>query len=402
MAFFKQKNILLAPVLVIVVALIFGLATLGSTVNPVPRQLPVLLAQMDEGSTLPGQGDVNYGKTIADNLTAASTGEQSASSPFEWEIVSDSEEGLDRLDRQEAYALVVIPQSLSADVAGLMKGSSDAADIQIYVNQGKNMSAAGAVSQAMTQVFQGINAKFSEQLTGALAAQGMQVNPAQIAGLANPVQAKIQLVHPVGTHSANGNAPGSLVQIGWMAALVASMLVFFAKRNVRTEGRKQQASLISMQVVAGAVLSIIAGFGILGSADYVFNMHVPSFLDSALFLSLAVFSFFLMMSALLSWLGFAGIPIFMLLFFFTGPVLTLAPEMLPQATRDLLYSWVPLRFAVEGLRDLFYFGQGLNIGEPLAVIASIAGGSLVVLLGSAFKPANAAKALPANTEAVRG
>ncbi|MBB3111391.1 YhgE/Pip-like protein [Paenibacillus phyllosphaerae] len=398
MQLLKQKNILLAPILVLVVALIFGVATLGSTVNPVPQHLPVLLVQSDQGTTVPGQGDINYGQTIADNLTGAASQEQATASPFDWEIVPDEAAGLDMLDRQEAYALVVIPQTLSGSIGALMTGSTEAANIPIYVNQGKNMSAASMTSQGLTQIFQAVNAQFSKQLTGVLAAQGVKVDPGQIAVLANPLQAKVQIVNPVGTHSVNGNAPGSLTQIAWMAALVATILVFFAKKNLTMNSRKDQAAAILSQVLAGAVLSLVAGFGILAIADGMIGLQVSSFLDTALFLSLAAFCFFLMMSAIMAWLGFAGVPIFMLLFFFTGPLLTLAPEMLPQATKNLLFSWVPLRFSVEGLRDLFYFGQGLNIQTPLVIVCSIAAGSLILLLASMFKRPKQTKEVSLNRE----
>ncbi|MFS0723665.1 hypothetical protein [Paenibacillus sp. 1P07SE] len=38
-----------------------------------------------------------------------------------------------------------------------------------------------------------------------------------------------------------------------------------------------------------------------------------------------------------------------LLMFFSMPLLNMAPEFLSQTTRDWIYSWTPLRFAVGGL-----------------------------------------------------
>lgn len=381
----KQKNVMLAPVVVILIALIFGLATMGSTVNPVPKDLPVLLVMEDKGATIPGQGDMNYGKTIADTITGAASQVQAASSPIEWETAANEATGLDKLDREEAYALVVIPETFSSGLAGLMTGATEAPSVQIYVNQGKNMAAANAASQGLTQMFQAVNAKFSEQLLGQLSAQGVKVDPSQIKALANPIQARSQLVHPVGTHSANGNAPGSLTQVAWMTSLIGTVLVFFAKRKMKPGSKQEQFSGVWAQTAIGLVLSLVSGFGILWIADGIFGMNVPSYFDTALFLSLNAFCFFLLMSAIMAWLGFAGMPIFMLLFFFVGPVLTMAPEMLPQATKTLFYSWVPLRFTVEGLRDLLYFGQGLNIRTPLIVISSIAAGSLILLVSSALR-----------------
>jgi Predicted membrane protein len=386
MSLIKQKNILIAPLVVLLIALIFGLATLGSTVNPVPKDLPVLFVMSDQGSTVPGQGDVNFGKTIADNLLNAAPQGQATASPFEWETVEDEAAGLDKLDREEAYALVVIPETFSGNLAGLMTGTAaEAPSVQVYINQGKNMSAANSVSQGLTQMFQAVNAKFSEQLVGQLTSQGVKIDPTRISAFANPIQVKTEIVNPVGTHSANGNAPGSLTQIAWMASLVGTLLVFFAMKKFKPRSSAERMGGLWVQVAVGAVLSLVAGFGILGIADGFFGLHVPSFLDTALFLSLNAFGFYLLMSAIMAWLGFAGMPIFMLLFFFVGPILTLPPELLPQATKTLLYSWVPLRFTVEGLRDLLYFGQGLNVQTPIVVISSVSAGALIVLFASVFK-----------------
>ncbi|MBB6632970.1 YhgE/Pip domain-containing protein [Cohnella thailandensis] len=389
----KQKNVILAPIVVLAVALIFGLATLGSTVNPVPKDLPVLLAMSDQGASVPGQGDVNFGRTIEDTLLGAPASAQAAESPLEWTKVADEASGLDKLDREEAYALVVIPETFSGSLASLMSGAAEPPAIRVYVNQGKNMAAANAVSQGLTQMFQAVNGKFSEQLLNQLSAQSIEVDPGRVPSLANPIQVRTQLVNPVGTHSANGNAPGSLTQVAWMASLVGTLLVFFAMKKFKPRSKAERVGGLWLQAAIGAVLSLVAGFGILWIADGLLGLQVPAFFDTALFLSLSAFCFFLLMSAIMAWLGFAGMPIFMLLFFFVGPVLTLAPEMLPQATKTLLYSWVPLRFAVEGLRDLLYFGHGLNLQTPLIVISSIAAGSLVVLVASAFrKPKLAATA----------
>jgi hypothetical protein len=45
-----------------------------------------------------------------------------------------------------------------------------------------------------------------------------------------------------------------------------------------------------------------------------------------------------------------------------------------------------MRFMVEGLRELFFFDQGLRLNAPRAILLEIGLVSLLVLLASVFKP----------------
>ncbi|MGM7680927.1 hypothetical protein ACSVDA_02110 [Cytobacillus sp. Hm23] len=51
------------------------------------------------------------------------------------------------------------------------------------------------------------------------------------------------------------------------------------------------------------------------------------------------------------------VPILILLFFFSLPILSVAPELLPVVTINWLYSWVPFRFIVESFKDILFFGK---------------------------------------------
>ena len=104
-----------------------------------------------------------------------------------------------------------------------------------------------------------------------------------------------------------------------------------------------------------------------------------------LMLWLAGSAFFLLQSTLLNWMGIPAMGILVLLMFFSMPLLNMAPEFLPQATQDWLYSWTPLRFAASALRDVMYFDGYAPSSSHSAVLWSIAGGFLVLLLASMLK-----------------
>ena len=80
------------------------------------------------------------------------------------------------------------------------------------------------------------------------------------------------------------------------------------------------------------------------------GLNITNFTDTALFLSITSFSFFLMISAVLSLVGLKGL-VYLLSYFFGAPLLSLAPEMLSPFYQDWVYAWLPMRFMIEGLRE---------------------------------------------------
>ncbi|MNC61868.1 hypothetical protein D3C75_1118380 [compost metagenome] len=100
---------------------------------------------------------------------------------------------------------------------------------------------------------------------------------------------------------------------------------------------------------------------------------------------MAYLAFFLMIAAVFSWIGLKGMIIFVLFLFFGAPLLSFGPEFLSPFYRDWILSWLPMRFMVEGLREILFFGQKLRMNHPTFVLIWIGIGGLLVLLASAFK-----------------
>lgn len=76
--------------------------------------------------------------------------------------------------------------------------------------------------------------------------------------------------------------------------------------------------------------------------------------------------------------------IFVLLLFFGAPLLALPPEMMPTFYSDWIYSWLPMQFMVEGLRELFFFGNELTWNTPVSVLFWIGIISMLVLFATAL------------------
>ncbi|QHW34079.1 DUF3533 domain-containing protein [Paenibacillus rhizovicinus] len=396
--FFRQKHPYLTVVLVFVVVLVLGLAQLGSTVNPVPRNLPVLLVQQDAGAKTPA-GDIDYGKLIADKLTA-SKAPNGGDNPLEWQTAESEEAAVDAMNHQKAYAALVIPADFSAKLASLLSPEPHSASVALYINQGMNYNGATMTSGILTQMINGASAQIRAEMLAAVDKQGGTLTAAQTAALAVPIDAAISNINAVGANSSNGNAPVVLTQLVWFGAMVSTMMLFIAaNKATQTGSRRHRLGIRVSQIVMGAVATGAASLSILVIAGQWFGLDIPDYSSVGLFMFFAGFMFFLLQTMIVSWLGFAGVPLFVLVFFFGAPVLSLPSQLLPAFSHHFLYSWLPLRFSVEGLRDLFYFDGGPNLSEPSWTLAMIGiAGAGLILLSVLKKQAIAAPASNARAE----
>lgn len=380
MKLLKSKFILLSPIIVLAVVLIFGL-TLAPSVKPTPKDLSVAFVNEDEGVDIPNQGILNMGDKMADMIEEKTPKD----SPVKWVAVDSEEEVKRGLDNQKYYAALVIPKNFSAKQASLQTPNPSSPEVHILINQGMNTMASNVTGQILNSIVDTINQQVRTQLVEGFEKQGGTITTTQASLLVSPITKTVTNVNEVGTNSMNGNAPVSLFQPLWMASIAGSVILFLTVNKLPTASRKEAVTVRFIQVLAGIVLALVAGFGLTWIVN-VLGVDIPNFTDIALFLTLAFFSFFLMISAVLSWLGIRGIPLFVLILFFGAPLLAMAPEFMSPFYRDWVYSWLPMRFMVEGLRELMFFGKGLSWNTPTTVLVSIGAVSLVVLGASSFKP----------------
>lgn len=382
--FFKQKHPYMAIIAVFLVILLLGIAQLGSTVNPVPKNLPVLLVQMDAGEKLPTGQDMNFGKLIQDKITAAPAAD--TVSPLKWTTMASEQEAIDAMDREEAYAAIVIPADFSHKLASLVSPQPTASALTLYVNQGMNNTAATMASGVLNQILNGVNGQVREQLLAQVSQKGGTLTVDQTKAFAAPIIVTSKNVNPVSTSSANGSAPVVLTQLAWFGAMVTTLLLFMAAgKATQTGSRSHRFGIQVSQLLSGLVITAASAGSILLVAGQWLGLSIPDYGKIGLFLILVGFAFFLLQTAVVSWLGLKGVPLFVLVFFFGAPVLSLPPELLPSFSHDWLYSWLPLRFSAEGLRDLFYFGKDLNISSPTWTLGTIGVVAIVIIFLSLLK-----------------
>jgi YhgE/Pip-like protein len=383
MKFFKNKQVLLTPLIAFAILLIFSL-TLFPSVQPQPKSLPVAIVNEDQGVELPNQPKMNIGETMVDMMQDRISADDEAP-VVKWVEVETEEDAKKGMDNQQYYAAFVIPKEFSAKQVSLQSPSPSSPEVRIYINQGMNTAAATMAGQLLHSMVENMNNQVRTQLLDGFEQQGVTLTTAQARSIANPIAKTVTNVNEIGTNSANGNAPVSLFQPLWMASLASAAILFMAVRKISVANRKESLMAKFAQVLMGAIIAPLIGFGLTWLADALIGLNIPSFLDIALFLSITSFSFYLLISAVLSLLGFRGIPIFVLLLFFGAPLLAMAPEMMSAFYRDWIYSWLPMRFMTEGLRELFYFENSLSWNSQVASLVWIGVVSMIILLLSSLK-----------------
>jgi len=379
----KNKLVLLAPFIAFLVVFIFSL-TLFPTVQSKPRNLPIAVVNEDQGFEIQGQPKMNIGQSIIEMMrkTAATTEGDPA---VQWVEVSSSEEVRNGLNNQAYYAALVIPSDFSAKQASLRTPKPSLPEVRIFINQGMNTAASAAAGQILNGVVDNMNNSVRAQLLEVFKAQGVMLTVEQAAALAMPIAKKVTNVNETGAKSANGNAPVSLFQPLWMACIASSAILFIAVSKLSVTTRRESIVSKLMYILMGTIASLVVGFGLTWLSDGMLDLDIPKFADTALFLSVTFFSFYLMITAVMSVLGFRGIAIFALLLFFGAPLLALPPEMMSPFYREWIHPWLPMRFMVDGLRELFFFGKGFGWNAPVAALTWIALVSGIVILGSSLK-----------------
>ncbi|AIW84544.1 hypothetical protein bwei_1902 [Bacillus mycoides] len=379
---FKNKLLLLSPVIALLVVFIFSL-TLFPTVQPKPKNLPIAIVNEDQGVEIPNQPKMNMGQTIVDNMKKTSKSEEEPA--VKWVEVQNKEAVQKGLNNQEYYAALVIPKDFSTKQASLRTPQPSSPEVEIFINQGMNTAASTMAGQMLNAIVDNMNNTVRTQLLEGLKAKGATLTADQVSNVVTPITKKVTNVNEIGKNSANGNSPMSLFQPLWIASLASAAIIFIAISKTQVGTRKENFVLKLKQIVTGAIATLVIGFGLTWIADGMVGLNIPNFTDTALFLSITSFCFFLMISAVLSLVGLKGIGIFALLLFFGAPLLALAPEMMSPFYQDWIYSWLPMRFMIEGLREIFFFGKGLAWNTPLTVLVWIGVVSVVIILGTALK-----------------
>lgn len=374
MRLFKEKLAWAAPLAVILIIALFSV-NLFAQGNPKVKNLPVALIVNDEGV------HVDAVQSAVKQMSKGTDGEEPMLA-----FTNEKEENIETLfDDKKYYAALVIPEGYNESLQNAIKNNTPAT-LNIYINQGYNMTGANFAKTALTGLVTQLNNQYSTNFITQL--DGQQIDAAKAAVLVNPIVSEEKIFNEITASTANGSAPTLMAVPAWVGALIGGFILFLVTSNIfkkETLTRKQTLRIMGGQILFGVIIALFSGFTVATLAS-IAGINMPSYLLVAFFVSFAAFCFFLLVSAITAWIGKPAITLFMVVMLLGMGVLMTPQEMLPGFFVNFIRPWVPIRFASEGLRDIFYFGSGFYTGGSFITIAGIGIVGLVIYLLSIFKP----------------
>lgn len=379
MRLFKEKLAWAAPIAVILIIALFSV-NLFAQGNPQVKNLPVALIVNDEGD------HVDAVKAAVEQMSKGTDGAEPTLA-FTNEKEADIE---DLFDDKKYYAALVIPEGYNDTLQNAMTNNT-AATLKIYINQGFNMTGSNYAKTALNALI----AQLSDQYSTSFVAQigDGQIDANKAAVLVNPIISEEKVFNAITASTASGSAPTLLAVPAWVGALIGGFIVFLATSSIfkkETLTRKQTLGLMGGQILFGVIIALFSGFTVATLAQ-IAGINMPSYFLVAFFVSFAAFCFYLLVSAITAWIGKPAITLFMVVMLLGMGVLMTPQEMLPGFFVNFIRPWVPIRFASEGLREIFYFGSGFYTGGSFNTILGIGLVGLVIFLLSIFKPVPAQK-----------
>lgn len=374
MRLFKEKLAWLAPAAVILIIALFSV-NLFAQANPQARHLPIALVIHDEGEHV---------DTVLAAFERMRIGTDGAEPMLAYTVVQ--EDAIEELfSEKKYYAAFVIPEGYNDALQNVMSNNR-AATLKVYINQGYNYTGAAFAKTALNGLIAQLNRQYSTRLIEKLGDQPIEA--AQAAVLVNPIAAEEQIFNPITASTANGSAPTLLAVPAWVGALIGGFLVFLAASSIgkkETLTRQQTLRLMGDQLLFGIIIALFSGFTVATLAQ-IAGINMPSYFLVGMFVSFAAFCFYLLVSAITAWIGKPAITLFMVVMLLGMGVLMTPQEMLPSFFVHFIRPWVPIRFASEGLREIFYFGCGFYTGGSFNTILGIGIAGIVIFLLSIFKP----------------
>lgn len=379
MRLFKEKLAWAAPIAVILIIALFSV-NLFAQGDPKVRNLPVALIVNDEGV------HVDAVKAAVEQLSKGTDGEEPMLS-----FTAESEEDVEDLFKDKKYyAAFVIPEGYNEHLENTLTANSPAT-LKIYINQGFNVTGANYAETALNTLVAQLNEQYSTSLMEQLGDQKIEASLANV--IVNPIISEEKIFNEITASTANGSAPTLMAVPAWVGALIGGFILFLTTSNIMKKellSSRQTLRLMGGQLLFGVIIALFSGFTV-ATLGLIAGINMPSYFLVGSFVSFAAFCFFLLVIAITAWIGKPAITLFMVVMLLGMGVLMTPKEMLPDFFVTFIRPWVPIRFASEGLREIFYFGSGFYTGQSFNTILGIGIVGLIIYLLSIFKPVRVKK-----------
>lgn len=323
---------------------LFLFCLLGTVVAPMlhaePHSMPFAIVNLDKGATTV-LGSNNVGNTLTDNLMSGETSlvssdddeessDDDSSMDISWTQLDSEQDALDALANNEYYGAIIIPANFTSQQMSTLAGSSNAPELKVYLNKGKNPQAASTMQTTLE----------AGMLKAGVGVDVEMVNDRDLGATSYGETMMVQML----------SMP--LFMMTMMVSILTSM-IFWKNDATGLRAKNRWLALLAQLgiiVVFSAIVSALAM-----CVDYVIggiNLPVADLYPFVWFISLCTMTAFVGLCDLCFPLGaVVAVCTFAL---GTGTAM-FAPEMLPDFWANWVCPWVPQAHLGNGVRQIVYF-----------------------------------------------
>lgn len=243
--------------------------------------------------------------------------------------------------------------SLPSSDATASESEAEQASLEVLINQGKNPFVSNSLNSA---------------LSGLTASSGFTVETSYL----NPLPEGMSMGF---THMA-------LMILTYISSYASAVVLSRTFRFDRSS-RAAMGKSLALQLGYMVCLALVVGVGVAGIMRFVYG-DVFAFGDLALFVAIASLSFQVLTMGFLDWFGLAGmvVPVGILVVGMGAAYLPF--EFLPTFWQNFIHPWDPLRFIVDGFKNILYMGTGYW-NEATGVLCAIIAGSLAFFFANLLR-----------------
>ncbi|ATH58988.1 phage infection protein [Staphylococcus nepalensis] len=397
MNIFKSKLLWLAPIVAILIFVIFSIAFYPAF-NPKPKDIPMAIVNQDKGTDIQGK-NINIGKHLEDKLM------DSNSDAVKW-VQVDSEADIKKgMKDQKYYGAAIIEKDFSkhalsktqnvvmdakkqemkdkvqsgevpAEQAKKMqekmtesgsdqKITTQKASFKTMVNDGGGRQISQMASQLLEGMGDNVNQQITKQSLSILQKQDVDVKASDVQSLTHPVNVSSEKINKISSHQAGGNGPFLMFMPVWMGSILISVLLFFAFRTSNNIAIHHRMIASLGQIAITIVTAFVGAFAYIYFMEVVLGFDFNNTNTTATFVALAIMGFVGLILGTMTWLGLKSIPIFFLLMFFSMQLVTLPKQMLPDFYQKYIVGWNPFAHYANSLREILYLHEGIQLDTTM-------------------------------------
>ncbi|MGW0884765.1 YhgE/Pip domain-containing protein [Streptomyces sp. NPDC002671] len=369
----RRWKLWLAPgVLSALIALLLSLLYMGGILTPSSslHRLPIALVNADTGPPLPGRSS-NLGTQISTAIVASTPPEQ-----VRWRRLSHAQ-AQDQLSSGKVYGALVIPAGFTTDVGRLTTAQATVRpSLTVLTNPGLGSLGSSLASQITQKAAHQASSSIGKQLTASPALARASATTRVL--LADPVEVRTQVGHPIGSHSGLGLSAFYYTLLLVLAGFLSANFVHsgvdtslgyadseigpWHTRRPTLPIDRTQTLLVKMGMTAG--LSVLTATLIMVATISVLGMNAPHLVLLWVFSCCATLTVGLGVQAINA--AFGGIGQLVAMFVFIALALPSSGATVPLEAVPGFYRFLgvfePMRQVVSGVRAILYFDARADAG----------------------------------------